>query len=58
MDWRLSWPDETSVVESQVLKVSLSLDMMVAMGVASLSLSELTECSGSRGSGVPTAFHS
>ena len=39
MDWRLSWPDDTSVVESQVLMVSLSLERMVAMGVVSLSLS-------------------
>ena len=54
MEWRLSWPDETSVVELQVLMVSMSLDRMVAMGVVSLSLSELTECSGSNESGVPT----
>ena len=47
MDWRLSWPDDTSVVESQVLMVSLSLERMVAMGVVSLSLSELKGCSGS-----------
>ena len=47
MDWRLSWPDDTSVVESQVLMDSLSLERMVAMGVGSLSLSELKGCSGS-----------
>jgi len=33
MDWRLSWPDDTSVVESQVLMVSLSLERMVAIGL-------------------------
>ena len=47
MDWRLSWPDDTSVVESQVLMVSLSLERMVAIGVDLLSLSELKGCSGS-----------
>ena len=44
MDRRLSWPEETSVVESQVLMVSLSLNRMVVMGVALLSLLELTKC--------------
>ena len=47
MDWMLSWPDDTSVVESQVLMVLLSLKRMVAMGVGSLSLSELKGSSGS-----------
>jgi len=44
VDRRLSWPEETSVVESQVLMVSLSLNRMVVMGVALLSLLELTKC--------------
>ena len=46
-DWRLSWPEDMSVVELQVLMVLLLLLRMVSMGVASLLLSELAKCSGS-----------